>query len=259
VTDNPQPRGGTLRREDPLLDIENLRVSFGALDAVAGVDLAVSAGEVVGLIGPNGAGKTSFLDGVSGIVRATGRVVLAGREISSLPPYARVGAGLSRTFQTSEVVHDLTIAEIIGLIAPWWRKNPLDVDSPGKELLNRVVEELRLSQVLDRTLVEVTSGIRRCVGVAAAVATQPVAILFDEPAAGLTAEEKDELTRIIRFLGEYGLGVLVVDHNVGFIANACDYVHMMHLGKVVFSGLPDEMFSSHVVDEFYLAGSAGEQ
>lgn len=245
----------------PLLSVKNLCVSFGALHAVDSVNLAISGGDVVGLIGPNGAGKTSFLDGISGIVKASGSALLAGKEVMSLRPYARVGAGLSRTFQTSDVVHDLTVAEMIRLVAPWWKPNveiEPGLDSSRRHLLLRVVEHLRLSEVFDKTLVQVNSGIRRSVSVAVAVATEPQVILFDEPAAGLNSEQKDEVTQIIRLLSGDGLGVLVVDHNVGFIAKTCDYVHMMHLGKLVFSGLPAEMFSSHVVDEFYLAGSGGK-
>ena len=249
---------------DPLLRVRGLSVTFGGLKAVDQMDLGVHGGTVVGLIGPNGAGKTSLLDGVSGFVPAKGTVALAGREIHGLPAYKRVRAGLGRTFQTSDPLRDLSTDDLIrlntrrGLHRSRLRRGAAAANNSDGAVLAEVL--LLLNEVEEfaaKSLAQLPTGIRRLVSVAAAVATEPQVLMLDEPAAGLSTDEAVELTRAIHVLRDHGLGVLVVDHNVGFVTRTCDSVYAMNFGRPIFHGTPEEMHRSADVAEVYLGDVPG--
>lgn len=246
---------------DPLLRVRQLSITFGGLKAVDRVDVDVHPGTVVGLIGPNGAGKTSLLDGVSGFVRARGTVALGGHEINDLPPYKRVRVGLGRTFQTSDALRDLSTADLIKINSHefarrgWTffsRNSGGSSHGSGSKLLKDVLELLpEVEGFASKPLAQLPTGIRRLVSVAAAVATRPRILMLDEPAAGVSANESVELTQAIHLLRDNGLGVLVVDHNVGFVSRTCDHVYAMDFGKLIFSGTPEEMRKSAKVAAVY--------
>lgn len=250
----------------PLLRIRGLSVRYGGLKAVDEVDLDVPAGTVVGLIGPNGAGKTSFIDGVSGFVAAKGTVSLGGQSLQKAAPHRRVHAGLARTFQTSDALHDLTAEDLIRVNSREvvrrrrngvWRRRAHGADAESS-LLGDVLELLNeIGAFGDKPISDLPTGISRLVGVAAAVATRPKVLMLDEPAAGVSSDSAEELTRAIHLLRDDGLGVLVVDHNVGFVTRTCDHVYAMHFGKLIFSGTPEEMHKSEEVHNVYLGEVPG--
>lgn len=233
---------------EPLLRVTGLAVSFGALKAVDRADVSVGPQQVIGLIGPNGAGKTSLLDGISGFVRARGSVQLSGEEIQGLPAYKRVRRGLGRTFQTGDALRDLSIGDLLDVHTR---------DATDHELLAEVLKLLHIPRTSTKSLAELPAGMRRLASIAMAVATAPRVLMLDEPAAGLNSEENVELTRVIHFLRDRGLGILVIDHNVGFVSRTCDYVHAMHLGKMFFFGTPAEMHKSKEVATVYLGEVPG--
>jgi len=237
---------------NPFLEVSQLSVWFGGVGAVKNVDLVVGEGEVVGLIGPNGAGKTTFLDGVSGMVPATGQVLLKGRDISKLAPFRRVRAGLARTFQRGDALRDLTTGQLVELSVAACK-------GERSPLLDDVLQRLEFDRFADRSLSELPAGSRRLVSVAAAVATNPQVLMLDEPAAGLSTDEAMELSEVVRFLGASGLGVLVIDHNVGFVARTTDYIYMLHLGNLEFAGTPEEMRSSETVKSIYLGSGVDDE
>jgi branched-chain amino acid transport system ATP-binding protein len=128
----------------------------------------------------------------------------------------------------------------------------------GADLLTQVLGLLgEVETFASKPLAQLPTGIRRLVSVAAAVATRPRVLMLDEPAAGLSSDEAVELTRAIHLLRDNGVGVLVVDHNVGFVTRTCDHVHAMHFGKQIFAGTPEEMHSSPEVASVYLGDVAG--
>jgi len=251
--------GGTTANGHPLLKVRQLSVTFGGLKAVDHFDVDVYPETVVGLIGPNGAGKTSLLDGISGFVPAHGSVILDGEEIDGLAPFKRVRAGLGRTFQTSDPLRELSTADLIKInnrdAGHRWnllRRKP-ESNGSGDDLLTRVLALLgEVETFASKPVAQLPTGIRRLVSVAAAVATRPRVLMLDEPAAGLSAHEAVELTRAIHLLRENGVGVLVVDHNVGFVTRTCDHVYAMHFGKQIFAGTPEEMHRSPEVASVYL-------
>ena len=244
-----------------VLEAADLRVRFGGVVALDGVSLAVHPGEVVGLIGPNGAGKTTLIDAVTGFVRSTGTVRLEGRDISGWNARRRAVNGLGRSFQGLELFESMTVRE--NLVTAGDRRDRLayltDLVRPGRPRLTpaaaAVVREFGLEDDLDRRPEELPYGRRRMVALARAVAASPSVLLLDEPAAGLGAEETRELGRMVRRLAdEWGLGVLLVEHDVPLVLEACDRVTVIAFGVTIAEGTPDVIRDDPVVIEAYLGG-----
>ncbi len=244
-----------------VLEAVDVRVRFGGVVALDGVSLAVHPGEVVGLIGPNGAGKTTFIDAVTGFARSSGSVRLDGRDISGWNARRRAVHGLGRSFQSLELFESMTVRE--NLVTAGDRRDRLayltDLVHPGHPRLTpsavAVVREFGLEDDLDRRPEELPYGRRRMVALARAVAASPSVLLLDEPAAGLDAEETRELGRMVRRLAdEWGLGVLLVEHDVPLVLEACDRVTVIAFGVTIAEGTPDVIRDDPVVIDAYLGG-----
>jgi sulfate-transporting ATPase len=255
--DRPESARGA--RQLTALTITDLSVSFGSVKAVRGVNLAVRSGEVVGLIGPNGAGKTTVVDAVTGLVRAHGRVALGECRIDGLAVRARTAAGISRTFQAVELFDDMTVSENIRSAAErtdnasflldlvWPRREPLP------DVALAAVQELELNADLDAYPESMTTGRQRLVGIARALATNPAVVLMDEPTAGLDDAETAELGRLIRRLArDWGLAVLLIEHDINLVSSVCDRVVAMALGEVIGEGTPAAVLSMPAVVEAYM-------
>jgi sulfate-transporting ATPase len=232
--------------------------------ALEDVSLTVQPGKVTGLIGPNGAGKTTLIDGVTGFARpAAGRVRLDGRDLLGLAPHRRAKAGLSRSFQSLELFEDLTVYENLltasdpeGFAAyatelVWPRRSAL----PGE-----VVAAVRLFG-LEPHLGEIVSslpyGLRRLVAIARAVAPQPSVLMLDEPAAGLSESETADLAQLVRRLAdEWGMAVLVIEHDIQFVMTTCDDIVVLDFGRAISSGSRDVVRNDPAVIAAYL-GTAG--
>jgi len=236
----------------PALDARNLSVGYGAVTALDDVSVEVRRGELHALIGPNGAGKSTFVDVVSGFVRpaagtvtVTGRVSIDGQDSTSAPVHVRARAGLRRTFQHERTIGDLTVAGYLRLVAPL--ATPAEADAllaqfgcpPGEVLLSTV-----------------DVGRRRLVEVAGAVLSRPSVLLLDEPAAGLDADESQRLGRLLAGLpATYGLGILLIEHDVEMVASISDRVTVLDFGKVIASGPAAQVLRDPVV----LAAYVGEE
>ena len=218
--------------------------------AVDGLSLEVRPGEIVGLIGPNGAGKTSAIDAITGFARIhAGDVVLGDSSIRRLPAYRRARAGVSRSFQSLELFEDLTVLENLrtasdrarlvcrgstGLVWP--------ADPPLHSAAVAAIREFGLEDDLHRTVTDLAFGRRRLVGIARAVATQPSILLLDEPAAGLGDAESAELAALVRRLAdEWGIGILLVEHDMRFVMDVCDRIVVLDFGRTIGSGTPEEI------------------
>ena len=243
------PREADVVRVAPMtLDVHDVSVRFGGVQAVADVSVTLRPGEVVGLIGPNGAGKTTLIDAVTGFVSVAGRVALDGRDVSKWSARRRAHAGLGRSFQSLELFESMTVYE--NLRAASDRRDPLaylvGLVHPGDDALSPValaaIREFGLEDDLDRRPDELPYGRRRLVAIARAVAAGPSVLLLDEPAAGLGDRETDELGRLVRHLAdEWGLAVLMVEHDVGLVLRVCDRVTVLDEGMNLASGTPDEI------------------
>jgi sulfate-transporting ATPase len=246
-----------------VLEVHSLTQRFGGFTALDDVALTVRPGEVVGLLGPNGAGKTTLIDAVTGYVRPTsGKVVLDGVDITAWPPHRRARAGLTRSFQSLELFDDLTVSENL-LVASDRRDVAAyltDPFLPGRttmpDTVLAAIKELELSDVLDRRPEDLSYGRRRLVAIARAVASRPSVLLLDEPAAGLDERESAEVGHLVRRLADdWGIGVLLIEHDVPMVLGVADRVHVLDFGSTIAEGLPAEIRADQAVQAAYLGES----
>jgi sulfate-transporting ATPase len=254
----------TPRRVTPhTLTIEALTVSYGTVIAVDGVSCRLEPGTITGLIGPNGAGKTSFIDAVSGFTPASGRVLLDDRDLSKMPAVKRARASIARSFQSLELFEDSTVFENLSVAA-----DPQDLGSYARDLVHpvnptfppqvvRAIVEFQLDQDLHRDVKDLSYGKRRLLAIARAVAMHPSVLLLDEPAAGLSSAESTELAAVVRRLAaEWGMAVLVVEHDMNFVMGVCDQVIVLDFGRLIASGSPDQVRADPAVIAAYLGAAS---
>ncbi|MFF5363677.1 ABC transporter ATP-binding protein [Streptomyces scabiei] len=246
-----------------VLSVRQLGVSYGGVHALSDVSLEVGEGQLVGLIGPNGAGKTTFVDAVTGLVAARGKVELDGKDLTGRPPHVRARRGLARTFQSSELFEDLTVAENLQVTADpstWW--TTLGETFGRRPAANPAVPQalaaLGLEDLADASAHELSQGRRKLVGVARALAARPRIICLDEPAAGLDTTESAELGRRLRAVAEAGTALLLIDHDMSLVMGICDHVVVLEFGKVIASGTPAQIRTDPAVIAAYLGASAAQ-
>lgn len=234
------------------LVVRGLTVRFGGVVAVDDMDLMVRPGTVHGLIGPNGAGKTTLIDAVTGFVHSSGTVALATEDISTMGPRRRAQRGVARSFQSGELFDDLTVRENIAVAcdAGALRRYVTDLLWPGPVPLSPAArmasQEFELEAHFDDKPRSLPFGRRRLVSIARAVASVPSVLLLDEPAAGLDDEESRELAHLIRRLADHwGIGILLVEHNIEMVLSVCDEVTVMAEGKELLAASPPSTVRTH--------------
>jgi len=242
------------------LEVRAVEVRFGGVVALNRVTARIASGRVEGLIGPNGAGKTTFIDAVTGLTRHhAGEVVLDGRSLDGVPVARRARQGVGRTLQGLELFDDLSVMENLVIGSEAQRRWTVLRDlvrpenaklSPGAIMAAR---RFGLACVLDRRPGELPYGQRRLVAIARSVATEPAVLLLDEPAAGLSGPERDELARMIRELAdERGMAVLLVEHDVDLVMRVSDHVTVLEFGTVIAAGTPGEVRGNAEVRRAFL-------
>jgi ABC-type branched-subunit amino acid transport system ATPase component/branched-subunit amino acid ABC-type transport system permease component len=241
------------------LIVEGLTVRYGVVTAVDDVSFRLEPGVVTGLIGPNGAGKTSLIDAVSGFAPAAGRVLLDDIDLSKHSAVKRARAGVARSFQSLELFEDSTVFENLSVAADPqdFRSYLLDliwpINPPFPPEVVRAVTEFALDEDLHRDVHDLSYGKRRLLAIARAVAMHPSVLLLDEPAAGLSSSESMELARVVRRLADdWGMAILVVEHDMNFVMGVCDQVVVLDFGKRIASGSPEEVRSDAAVIAAYL-------
>ena len=213
------------------------------------VSVEVSSGEVVGLLGPNGAGKTTCFYMIVGLVAADGgRIYIDDREITRLPIHRRARLGLSYLPQEASVFRRLTVQENVRAVLELME---LPEDEVGRRL-DTLLEELHIAHLRDATALSLSGGERRRTEIARALGTQPEFILLDEPFAGVDPIAVLDIQRIIRFLKERGIGVLITDHNVRETLGICDRAYIINEGSVLAAGRPEEIVYNENVRRVYL-------
>jgi ABC-type branched-subunit amino acid transport system ATPase component len=233
----PGPAG-----QPPVLRVADLSVAFGGIRALRDVTLDVHDGELVGLIGPNGAGKSTFLDAISGFVNSSGRVEMDGLDLGRFPPYERARRGLSRTWQRTDLFHDLDVRENLLVAA--------DHGHSAEDAL-RIVG---MGWAADATPDQLSDSNRKLVGVARALVGAPRLMCLDEPAAGLDQRESADLGRCLRALADNGQSILLIDHDMGLILNICDRIVVLEFGSVIADGPPQAVRHDPRVITAYLGG-----
>ena len=247
----------------PVLRTEGLSVNYGGLRALIEATIEVHRGRLVGLIGPNGAGKTTFVDAVGGFTSSRGRVLLDGTDISRLAPHRRAKLGLARTWQTTELFDDLTVAENLAVAC----RLPAVKQVVGSVFSGRFVEDPGVADALD--LLELmplrdafpdslSQGQRKLVGVARALASRPSVVCLDEPAAGLDSDESEALGQRLRRVAESGTATLLIDHDMDIVLTVSDYVYVLDFGRIIAAGAPEAVQKDPAVVEAYLGTHAAE-
>ncbi len=236
------------------LVVRGLQKSYGARQVVHDVSLEVESGEVVGLLGPNGAGKTTSFYMIVGLVPSDdGDIILDDAHISRLPIHKRAELGLSYLPQEASVFRKLTVEDNIRAVLELRKEagKPLDPDTIEKRL-NNLLQELQIEKLRENQALSLSGGERRRVEIARALATDPRFVLLDEPFAGIDPIAVIEIQRIVRFLKERGIGVLITDHNVRETLGICDRAYIINQGAVLASGSPDDIIADESVRRVYL-------
>ncbi|SIQ75249.1 LPS export ABC transporter ATP-binding protein [Pseudacidovorax sp. RU35E] len=241
------------------LQARGLQKSYGSRKVVKNVSLDVQKGEVVGLLGPNGAGKTTSFYMIVGLVRAdAGQISIDGEAVEHMPIHRRARMGLSYLPQEASIFRKLTVQENVRAVLELQeepdargRMAPLPRDRI-EQRLSELLAELRVDHLRDSPALALSGGERRRVEIARALATQPRFILLDEPFAGIDPIAVIEIQRIISFLKERGIGVLITDHNVRETLGICDHAFIISDGQVLAQGTPSEIVDNAEVRRVYL-------
>ena len=241
--------------DNSCLEARHLRKAYGSRQVVHDVSVQVRKGEVVGLLGPNGAGKTTSFYMIVGLVRADGgQILIDGQDVTRAPMHQRARLGLSYLPQEASVFRKLSVADNVRAILE------LQHDEQGKALTRDAVEaqldhllaDLHVDHLRDSPSIALSGGERRRVEIARALASQPRFILLDEPFAGIDPIAVIEIQRIIAFLKQRGIGVLITDHNVRETLGICDHAFIISEGRVLAQGTPDTIIENPDVRRVYL-------
>ena len=244
------------------LELEAVSRHFGALVALADINMTVAAGERRAVLGSNGAGKTTLFNAITGdFPPTTGRVRLFGEDVTDLPVHERIRRGLRRTYQISLLFNGLSVIDNIYLACRGVSRRRFSLRRPGRddsamEAAETLLGAVHLEEARD-TLVEALSyGQQRQLEIALALAGAPRLILFDEPAAGLSPTERSELIEILQSLPEH-MGYIIIEHDMDVALRVSESVTMMHNGRVFREGTPQEIENDPEVQELYLGQGGG--
>ena len=253
-----------------LLEVSNLGIAFGGLQAVAQLDLSIEKGHLYGLIGPNGAGKTTVFNMLTGVYKPTeGNIILDGKDITGKNPELISKAGVARTFQNIRLFKDLSVIDNIkvGLhesmkynlgsslirLPNYWKEE--------KRCTERAFELLDIFHMADLADAQAGSlpyGAQRRLEIMRALATSPKLLLLDEPAAGMNPSETAELTETIRRIrDEFNIAVLLIEHDMSLVMGICEGIAVLNFGRIIAKGTPDEIRNNPQVIEAYLGKKEG--
>jgi branched-chain amino acid transport system ATP-binding protein len=262
----PAQRAGPRNEDEDALSVEGLFLSFGGVQALADVSFSVRKGSITGVIGPNGAGKTSLLNCVAGFYRPQrGRIRLHGEDLTRVPADRRPRLGLARTFQNIALFEGMTVLDNVKLGAhAHLRTNVLQAlaFSPAARREERELRESIEREVLDfleiehlrrRTVGSLAYGLQKRVELARALAMRPRLLLLDEPIAGMTEEETEDMARFILDIQEQrGVTTVLIEHDMGVVMDLCDRVVVLSFGEKIAEGTPAEIQANPDVVRAYL-------
>lgn len=247
-----------------LLEVENVTMEFGGLLALESVDMGIEQGELVSLIGPNGAGKSTLINVVTGMLTPTdGSIRYAGDEIVDMDPYEIVQLGLGRSFQTAEIFPDLTVRENVNVAAFMTEHGSFSLNflrrrdsfEAVRERTNDILETLGLDDDAELPASSLPYGDTRRLEVAVGMATDPELMFMDEPTAGMSPGETEMTTELIkRMQQEWGITILLVEHDMDVVFDVSDRIVTLHQGRIIAEGTPEEIQDDPAVRSAYLGG-----
>ncbi len=244
------------------LELEAVSRHFGALVALADINLTIEAGERRAILGSNGAGKTTLFNAITGdFPPTTGRVRLFGEDVTDLPVHERIRRGLRRTYQISLLFNGLTVIDNIFLACRGVSRGRFSLrrpkpDDTAMEAAETLLEAVHLQAIRDTLVAELSYGQQRQLEIALALAGAPRLILLDEPAAGLSPSERGELVEILQALPEH-MGFVIIEHDMDVALRVAESVTMMHNGRIFKEGTPAEIEADPEVQELYLGHGHG--
>ncbi len=256
-----------------LLQVEDLRIAFGGVSALAGVSLEVRSGEIFSLIGPNGAGKTVLLNCINGLYKPdVGRIIFDGKDVASLRPHQRARLGISRTFQKIELFSGMTVLDNIRLGRHIHMKTGLldgaiylgrasREEIEHRDFIERqIIDLLEVEHIRDKVVGMLPYGLQKRVELARALALNPTLILLDEPMAGLNLEETEDMARFILEINKaerWRTTCILVEHDMGVVMDISNRVAVLNFGEKIAEGTPQEIQADPAVIKAYL-GEAEE-
>jgi len=267
--DVPKANAPTLKAAR--LDVEDISLRFGGVKAIDGVSFSVEPGSITALIGPNGAGKTSCFNAISGFYKPnSGRVKLDGRDITEVPARDRAALGLARTFQNIALFRGMTVLDNIKLGRHVHLKSGLfssllyygaaqrEEMQLRAEVEREVIDFLELDHIRNVPVAILPYGLQKKVELARALAMRPRVLMLDEPVAGMNREETEDMARaILDVRDEWGVTVLLVEHDMGMVMDISDHVAVLNFGRLIAAGAPADVRANPEVITAYL-GSTGD-
>jgi branched-chain amino acid transport system ATP-binding protein len=257
-----------------VLRVSNLARYFGGVKAVAGVNMDIKEGEIIGLIGPNGAGKTTLFNLLTGIYTPSeGDVIYDfGKEISvkNMKAYSIAKAGVARTFQNIRLFGNMTVADNVrvglhktikyGLVSSFFR-SPLfyKEEKESEERVLEVLEIFNLADKKDELAKNLPYGEQRRLEIARALVSRPKILLLDEPAAGMNPNETNELMNLINWIREkFQLTIILIEHDMSLVMSICHRIYVLDYGQMIADGVPEEIKNNPMVIKAYLGGDDEE-
>jgi branched-chain amino acid transport system ATP-binding protein len=241
------------------LVLHNVSRVFGALRAVDGVSLAVAAGQKYAVLGSNGAGKTTLFNTITGDFPPTeGRITFFGEDITALPPFERIRKGLRRTYQSSLLFRELTVRDNLYLAVRGVANGRFSMRRSGErhvsaQATQELLERSRLAHIADELVANLAHGQQRQLEIGMALAGAPRLILFDEPAAGLSPAERRELVALLRSLPSH-MSFVLIEHDLDIALRVVEKVTVMHNGRVLKTGTPEQIENDAQVQAIYMGG-----
>jgi branched-chain amino acid transport system ATP-binding protein len=240
-----------------VLQVEDVVMRFGGLQALGGVSLQVADGEHLAILGPNGAGKTTLFNVIAGdLVPTGGRVVVDGTDVTAMPQRTRPGLGVARTYQRTRLFGGLSVEDnlylaIVGKHGPRMRMLPDPARERRRQRAREVAETVWLQRVVDQRVEDLSHGQKRQLEVGMALAADPTIVMLDEPASGLSRGERERLTELLAGMS-HDVTLLLIEHDMDVALQVADRVHVMADGRTVAEGTPEEIRQDDVVRDIYL-------
>jgi branched-chain amino acid transport system ATP-binding protein len=250
---------------EPILTVEGVSLSFGGVTALAGVSLAVRAGEICAIIGPNGAGKSSLLNVINGVYHpAAGTVAFRGKVRRRLAPRDAAREGIARTFQNIALFKGMTVLDNImtgrnlkirrGLWAQALHWGPAQKEEiENRRKVEEIIDFLQIESVRKTRAGRLAYGLQKRVELARALAAEPALLLLDEPMAGMNLEEKQDMCRFVLDVNdEFGTTIVLIEHDMGVVMDISDHVIVLESGRKIADGTPDQVRNDPTVIDAYL-------
>jgi len=239
-----------------LLQIEQLNKAFGGIKAVEDCSFGVESGSITALIGPNGAGKTTAFNLISGVIKTdSGRILFDGQAIQNLPPHQITRRGITRTFQISRNLQDMTVLEnmiVSSPVAGWRGLIQRSILAHERERAMELLDFIGLTHLAQTPTRSLSYGQRKLLDFASTLMAKPRLIMLDEPAGGVNPALLQDIMRYIKDLNQQGMTFLIVEHNMDLVMNISHKVVVMAYGRLLASGSPDEIQNDPGVLEAYL-------